>query len=85
MDSGNIRVYSISVLSASGCFSPVDRVRSWIRKRFGMLFEKNGLSSDCYKEDRQTYFLRLLSIVTSRSWDGSMLKSRTAKSNVSIH
>ena len=50
MDSGTVRVYSITVLSASGCLSHVDRVRSWIRKRFGMLFEKNELSSDRHKK-----------------------------------
>jgi hypothetical protein len=85
--SGTDRVCSATaVLPANGCFSPVDRVSSWIRERLGALFKRIDVKIDrqTLEEDCQTYFLKL-SIVTSKSWDGSMLKSRTAKLNLSVH
>ena len=39
-------VYSIvAEHPANGCFSPVDRVRSWIRQRFAMLVKKKVCQS----------------------------------------
>ena len=85
MASGLDTVYSTAAVApANGCFSPVDRVRNLIRQRLGALFRKNGRQVRLSREDSQTYFLKF-STVTSRSWDGSMLKSRGTKSNFSVH
>jgi hypothetical protein len=69
---------------------PMGAFRPWIEyatgygKDWERFLEGMDVKSDYHDEDSQTYFLKS-SIVTSRSWDGSMLKSRGTKSNFSVH